>query len=58
MDNRIRPKRPYRKPRISQIRLSPDEAILTYCKKSSGGSLGSGANKCLEKSSCKSIGGS
>ena len=32
-----KPRKPYRKPRIEQVKLVPEEAVLSACKTLSGG---------------------
>jgi len=55
MGSRIRQKRLYGKPQLTQISISPEEAALTNCKHATG-STGNAANKCLDVALCKAVG--
>ena len=49
-----RPKRSYVKPRITQVVLRPEEAVLGACKK--GSKSGPGQPRCWFPSTCSSQG--
>lgn len=52
-------KKLYQKPEVKQIKLVPEEAVLTACKIAADGATnGSGANKCNvgAVNACKAIG--
>lgn len=51
----IKEKKPYGRPKISRVRLVPEEATLQNCKEA-GGATGLGANKCLSMGTCKQVG--
>ena len=47
-------KKIYQKPRISRVRLAPEEAVLTACKTTSGGGgIPTGGTKCSETGTCQ-----
>ena len=47
-----RQKRPYQKPRLIQVPLRPDEAVLGGCKTSSGSTAGPGGSNCHTPTQC------
>jgi hypothetical protein len=50
------PKRPYRKPQVTRVKLRAEEAVLGACKTGSGGVSGPGQPKCSAPSACSSLG--
>lgn len=50
-DDKVDEKRPYDKPRIQEVPLRPDEAVLGGCKTAS--TSGSGQARCTMPSACK-----
>lgn len=51
-------KKLYRKPEIKQVKLVPEEAVLSGCKVYKGGANGSGTNRCVTAGMSCSIPGS
>jgi len=49
-------KKAYSKPSISEVKLRPEEAVLGFCKLSSGGDAGPGQSTCTQNVSCTSLG--
>jgi hypothetical protein len=50
-DDKVDQKRPYDKPRIQEVPLRPDEAVLGGCKTAS--TSGSGQTRCTMPTVCK-----
>jgi hypothetical protein len=51
-DNDVKEKKPYDKPRIQEVPLRPDEAVLGGCKTASVS--GSGQARCTMPTACSS----
>jgi hypothetical protein len=49
-------KKPYVKPEIQQVQLRPEEAVLGYCKVSSGGGSGPLQATCSTVPICGNLG--
>jgi hypothetical protein len=50
-DNEVKDRKPYDKPRIQEVPLRPDEAVLGGCKTAS--TSGSGQAHCTMPTACK-----
>ena len=52
-------KRVYQKPEIRRVQLAPEEAVLTACKTTFGGSAGGSPalkQRCSEQAACSALG--